>query len=245
MIPTGVLAKHVIGQAVTLAQTEDSESLQNHYLYMFYNLAINDVYNLLVVADRQSLLYKLSADVTDGDKSRHKLLNLNVQTNDFTNFDIIYDLEIISGGTAYETKEIPAAVFNTAKIISAGPVYPYTTSVLYSIFGSIINVLFGQGISATKIASASYTVHFIKKPSMLVDNNNDTLYAEVPSNYISLLALRIAAYIEYRNGITEKSLAVFNNTMESMISNLKVREQLTGANVKKELDFNLRKSLEE
>ncbi|MHB9147704.1 MAG: hypothetical protein ACYC2U_04720 [Candidatus Amoebophilus sp.] len=102
---------------------------------------------------------------------------------------------------------------NSASGIPAGAMHPYEESVVYSIADTVLHILLGSSITAS--SPAAY-IYYTRQPQILNAANFDTAYMDLPDKYAGLLANRIAAYAELRQGISDKSMALVTQSYQQM-----------------------------
>lgn len=135
------------------------------------------------------------------------------------NYDKIVSLEITnnSGAAGLQAFALPIAEFlrHKANITTTplGALHPYEESAIYSIQDYVIHILFGISIT---IATPAATLYYTRQPMILNEANFSSAYMDLPDKYAGLLANRIAAFAEMRQGISDKSMAVVNQSYQQM-----------------------------
>ena len=136
------------------------------------------------------------------------------------NYDKIVSLEAGNGSPAagLQCFALPIAEFlrhkaNASGGAPAGALHPYEESVIYTIQDTTLHVLFGKSVT---LASPSLILYYTRQPMILNAANWETGYMDLPDKYAGLLANRIAAYAEMRQGISDKSMAVVQQSYQQM-----------------------------
>ena len=136
------------------------------------------------------------------------------------NYDKIVALEVINSTSQLQAFPLPINEFLRHKSGSTtftGALHPYEEAVVYTINDYFLHLLFGKSIT---LASPSAYIYFTRQPAILNSSNYSTQYMDIPDKYAPLLANRIAAYAEMREGISDKAMAVVQSSYSQLLSSL-------------------------
>ncbi len=142
------------------------------------------------------------------------------------NYDKIVGLEVTNGaaGTLVNLQAFPLPLneflshkANFSAGAPAGAKHPYDESLVYTIADLTLHLLWGSTIT---IATPAAYIYYTRQLSILNLANFETAYMEVPDKYAPLLAQRIAAFAEMRQGINDKSMAVVQASYQNLLAPL-------------------------
>ena len=136
------------------------------------------------------------------------------------NYDKIVAIEIANSTSQLQVFPLPINEFLRHKSGSTtytGALHPYEEAVIYTINDYYLHLLFGKSIT---LSSPTGYLYFTRQPSILNEQNYETQYMDIPDKYAPLLANRIAAYAEMRQGITDKAMAVVQNSYNQLLAPL-------------------------
>lgn len=217
-----ILAKDIIGWAEELAAVEEARLSLASLGRTFYNMAVAEIQNLLGYVDVESLMMSATIDVTSP-TGKYKSVDISADS-DLNSYDKIINLELMNGASTtliqIQTFPLPIKEFlrhksNMTSGAYSGAVHPYEESAIYTLYGSKLDVLWGKDTAS--IATPTCTVYFTRQFTLLTTTNWGSAYMDVPDKYAPLLANRIAAYAEMRQGITDKAMAVVQNSYNQMM----------------------------
>jgi len=274
-----VLAKDIISQAQELAAVEEARLTLDALGTSFYNMAINEIFNVLGYIDIEALTrYMTVTNATFSGKyttislltgnepefgaapltvGRCYRINQYVSGDSFIevgapenksgvefvaigtspttwissilqvlplyNYDKILNIEVTNNTSGnkvgLQSFGMPLAEFLKHKSkynsgIPSGATHPYSNSVVYAITENEINILMGEDITIT---SPTFKLWYTRQPNLLSSINYNFTYVDLPDKYMSLLANRIAAYAEMRQGISDKSMTVVKQAYDQML----------------------------
>lgn len=232
-----IKAKDAIGEARELVGVEEARISLASIGRTFYNMAVAEIHNLLLYIDTESLTKFIQLDL-DGLTEKYLALDMS-EVDGFAGYDKITALEILNGiadppePEPEEEPEEPSLIGLQSFILPikeflrhksymanatyTGAKHPYQESVIYTITDNILHILWGEAIIIQEPAGLLY---FIRQPEILTIENYDTANIDVPDKYYSVLVNRIAAYAELRQGITDKAVAMSQQSFNQMMTPL-------------------------
>jgi hypothetical protein len=222
-----ILAKDVIGEAFELVAVEEARVLIKAVGISFYNWSIAEIQNLLGYIDAEALMKTATIDVTSplgnyksvdisalGDYD--KIVTLEITNDESEEFDyepILKNIETF----ALPIKEFLRHKANMLNGEYVGALHPHGENAIYTIVGGNLQILWGENIT---INNPACTAYFTRQPIILTKTNYDSTMMDLPDKYAPLLANRIAAYAEMRQGISDKAMAVVKNSYNQLLAPL-------------------------
>jgi len=222
-IPSAVLlAKDICGNAVELAGVEVTRITSRANRVFFYNFALTELYNVLVLINSNEYTDKSTSTATvAGGFAKHRTISLASAT--FNSLDKIITIEfanrVSDPDVAYDNEEVGIADFMRHKRSGSGAVDPYDETIIWSVIGNQLDILIGENLTVT-VADTKADIHFRRQPILLTLATFDAGKIDVPDKYMALLILRIASLIEYRVGISEKSMIAVKTAYEMLLNNV-------------------------
>lgn len=222
-----ILAKDIIGWAQELAAVEEARLTIKSIGRTYYNMAVAEIYNLIGYVDAESLMNENSIDIsTPLGKYKNAPIYTVSTEEDFISYDKVVAVEVTNGAdttlVSLQCFPLPIKEFlrhkaNTSAGVCAGALHPYEEGVVYTIVGNSLRIIWGTTIT---IATPLCTVFYTRQPTILTTSNFDTAKMDLPDKYAPLLANRIAAYAEMRQGISDKSMALVQNSYQQILAPL-------------------------
>lgn len=224
-IPSAVLlVKDITGQAVELSGVEDSRITERANRVFYYNFALTELYNILVLINSDEYVSDTNGTaIVAGDFIKHRTIDLTVSA--FDALDKIITTEFNERGAGndimYDDERVSIADFIRHKRYITGAIDPYDETIIWTIINTKLHLLIGENLTVV-VSDITADIHFRRQPTLVTLGNWDTDKIDVPDKYMSLLILRIASLIEYRKGITDKSMAAVKTAYEILLSNVEV-----------------------
>lgn len=225
-----VFAKDVIGFAQELVKEEDARLLIKNLAIEYYNAAITEIYNVIMIISPNMFDYFGVFSSTNNNLtilSGDRVYRGSLLSSDFARCDKIVNVSCFSDGSYYQCFQLENEQFQSF-YETDGAQFPYSESVVYRIGESSIDFCFGESIV---ISQPTLTARFQRTPERLNLTNYATLKMGVPDRYYSLLANRIASYAEIRKGITDGSFAIIKNMYEQIIMPLSEKMKMDIKNI--------------
>lgn len=213
-----ILAKDAIGQAEEIASTEEARLLIKSLGITFYNNAISEIYNVMLNSGMDEYNYTSTLKVASGNLTEYddRWYEGSFESIAYKDMSDIKRIVCYNNSEYIDCLLVSGDDFQTYR--KAGEAdFPYNESIIYSIRGNSLDILFGKDIYPS---TPVFTVTFRRNPVILTKSNYDTTYMDLPDNYSHLLVNRITAYAEMRKGITEKAVQVTKFLYEQMLSNI-------------------------
>jgi len=181
------------------------------------------LYNILVLMNADEYITDTTSTVTSaGDVNKHRTIDLAVSA--FNALDKIITTEFIdkvaNPDVWYDDEEVSIKDFMRHKQYS-GALDPYDETIIWTIINTKLHLLVGENLTVT-IGDITADIHFRRQPTLLTLATFDTDKIDVPDKYMTLLVLRIASFIEYRVGISEKSMIAVKTAYEMLLSNVQI-----------------------
>lgn len=215
---TKILAKDVIGQAEELASVDDARKLIKRLGILYYNNAISELYNILLIADINEFDTTASMSVASSNLSASstRVYVGNLSHSNFDNINDIKSIVCLTASKSIECLPVDKQSIDTYKFLKEAD-FPYNESIIYCVNGLSLDIVFGKDVS---VSTPVFTITYRKNLTLLTTDNYDSLYIEVPQNYLHLLVNRISSYAEIRNGFDNNSLSTVKLIYEQMLSNI-------------------------
>lgn len=215
---TNILAKDVIGWAEEIASVEDARKLIQRLGIIYYNNALAELYNIMLMAGMDE--YESSADASvalgNATETSANVYNIDMSGTSFDSLNSIKRITVTIGDDVYECIPINAKDYDTYRGEGCAD-FPYNESVIYRRKGLNIGIIIGKDIY---VDTPVFEITFRRNLTLLTTDNYDSTYIDIPENYINLLTNRIASYAELRNGISDKSLQIVKFIYEQLLSNI-------------------------
>lgn len=210
---TTILCKDIIGQAQEIVSEDEARRLIKSLGIIYYNNSLAELYNIMLLADINEY-DTIGILPTTMYEKRWYVGNLAVTA--FANMNDIKRIVCNTDSKYIECLLVDGDTFQSYRNENEAD-YPYNESIIYSLRGNEIDILFGKDIY---VKTPTFTVTFRRNFTMLTDATYDTAYIDLPQNYFHLLSNRIASYAELRKGITDKSLGTVKFLYEQILSNI-------------------------
>lgn len=225
-IPSAVLLiKDIVGQGVELSGVQDSRITERANRVFYYNFALTELYNILVLINSNEYTTETSSTATvTGDFTKHRTIDLAVSA--FNALDKIITIEFAdkteTPDVHYDNEELGITDFVRHKISRLGAVDPYDETIVWTIINTKLHLIVGESLTVT-IADITADIHFRRQPTLVTLGTWDAGKIDIPDKYMSLMVLRIASLIEYRDkGVSEKSMAAVKSAYEILLSNVQI-----------------------
>ena len=121
----------------------------------------------------------------------------------------------------YDDERVSIADFIRHKKYGSGAIDPYDETIIWTIINTKLHLLVGGNLTVT-IGDITADIHFRRQPTLVTLATWDAGKIDIPDKYMGLMILRIASLIEYRMGISEKSMAAVKTAYEILLGNVDV-----------------------
>jgi len=224
-IPSAVLLiKDIVGQAVELSGVQDSRITERANRVFYYNFALTELYNILVLINSDEYVSDTDGTATSaGDLTKHRTIDLTAAG--FNALDKIITTEFVDKTETpdvwYDDERVSIADFIRHKKYGSGAIDPYDETIIWTIINTKLHLLVGGNLTVT-IGDITADIHFRRQPTLVTLATWDAGKIDIPDKYMGLMILRIASLIEYRMGISEKSMAAVKTAYEILLGNVDV-----------------------
>lgn len=213
-----ILAKDIIGQAEEIASVEDARKLVKRLGIVYYNNAISEIYNILLMADINEFDNDaiMSVEEENLESSSARVYIGDLSDNNFDNINDIKNIMCLTSSKNIQCIPVDRNSINSYKELKEAD-FPYNGSIIYNLKGLSLDIIFGKDVV---VSTPIFTITYRKNLTILTSENYNSLYIELPQNYSHLLVNRIASYAELRNGINNNSLSTVKMVYEQILSNI-------------------------
>uniref|UniRef100_A0A6H1ZEZ6 Uncharacterized protein n=1 Tax=viral metagenome TaxID=1070528 RepID=A0A6H1ZEZ6_9ZZZZ len=224
-----LLAKDIIGEAIEVANVNDEALELGSVQRLYYNLAIMELYTILSLIENEAYLSTTAAlTLVAGEATKHKTVALVTLLDLYDKIELI---KVRNGSTNYiQTSKVSLEEFDTHKILGSAQ-YPYGDGVIWTIIGNNLHILYGVDVT---VGTVECMAIYKRVPTVLTSASFALAKIDIPDKYASVLVARIAAFMEARAGITERSLALVKMLYEQLMIGL---DSTTKAKIMNSLEF--------
>lgn len=215
-----------VAQSIELHRVRNTDYLDKTMRVMIYNIALQEMYNMLIIAQKNFYLTSTTKTFTNV-SGGHWTINMD-------NVSDIYSIEkmLITDDLftkSYYTREISFDDFSRLLTTDYGNSSSHDYEFVYTIEGNTIHSLRGNAITIDyNEAIGKIYYHRFPQYASISLSNYDTLLVDLPAIYENILILRMASLWELLEGgkdvlnklvqvVYDKMIAQFPTTIQNQV----------------------------